>query len=178
MAEVNTNNTTNTQDVVTPNTSTNEETKGGKTFTQEEVNEIIAKRINELNAKNKTATQDAVTKALAEQERLAKLTEEERDKEARSKRELELKAREDNITLRERRLEAQEQLRTNNIPIDLVDFVVDLDEGKTKANVERLSKIYNQSVEAGVTNKLKGTPPTDFSSNNKSDGKKEIVTAF
>ena len=89
MAEVN----TNTQDVVTPNTSTNEETKGGKTFTQEEVNELIAKRVNELNAKNKTATQDAVTKALAEQERLAKLTEEERDKEARSKRELELKAR-------------------------------------------------------------------------------------
>ena len=89
MPEV-TNNTTQTQDVVTPNTSTNEE-KGGKTFTQDEVNELIAKRVNELNAKNKTATQDAITKALAEQERLAKLTEEERYKEARSKRELELK---------------------------------------------------------------------------------------
>ena len=31
----------NTQDVVTPNTSTNE--VGGKTFTQAEVNEIISK---------------------------------------------------------------------------------------------------------------------------------------
>lgn len=176
MPEV-TNNTTQTQDVVTPNTSTNEE-KGGKTFTQDEVNELIAKRVNELNAKNKTATQDAVNKALAEHERLAKLTQEERDKEARSKRELELKAREDNITLRERRIEAQEQLQSANIPIELVDFVIDLDEGKTKANVERLAKVYNQSVEAGVTNKLKGTPPTDFSSNNKDDSKKDIVTAF
>ena len=107
----------NTQDVVTPNTSTNE-VQGGKTFTQEEVNEIISKRINEINTKNKANTEDAVNKAIAEYERKAKLTKEEREKEERSKRELELKEREDNITLRERRLEAQEELRNNNVPIN------------------------------------------------------------
>ena len=170
-------NITNTQDVVTPNTSTNEE-KEGKIFTQEEVNELIAKRVNELNAKNQTATQDAITKALEEQERQARLSQEEREQEAKRKFELELKAREDSITLRERRIEAQEQLRSNNIPIELVDFVIDLDEWKTKEKVEKLAKVYNKSVEIGVTNKLKGTPPTDFSSNNNDGGKKEIVTAF
>lgn len=128
-----------TQDVITPNTTTNEG-KGGKTYTQDEVNELIAKRVNELNAKNKTYTQAAITKALAEQERQAKLTEEEREKEARTKRELELKEREDNITLRERRLEAQEQLRANNIPIDLVDFVVNLDADVTKNNIDKKNK--------------------------------------
>ena len=170
-------NITNTQDVVTPNTSTNEE-KEGKIFTQEEVNELIAKRVNELNAKNKIYTQEAITKALEEQERQARLSQEEREQEAKRKFELELKAREDSITLRERRIEAQEQLRSNNIPIELVDFVIDLDEWKTKEKVEKLAKVYNKSVEIGVTNKLKGTPPTDFSSNNNDGGKKEIVTAF
>lgn len=177
MPEVNTN-TTNTQDVVTPNTSTNEENKGGKTFTQEEVNELIAKRVNEVNAKNKTYTQDAINKALAEQERQAKLTQEEREKEARAKRELELKQREDNITLRERRIEAQEQLRNSNVPIDLVDFVVNLDEDVTKNNIERLAKIYSKSVENGVTEKLKGEAPKDFSGNNTPSDKKPIITAF
>ena len=170
-------NITNTQDVVTPNTSTNEE-KEGKIFTQEEVNELIAKRVNELNAKNKIYTQEAITKALEEQERQARLSQEEREQEAKRKFELELKAREDSVTLRERRIEAQEQLRSNNIPIELVDFVIDLDEWKTKEKVEKLAKVYNKSVEIGVTNKLKGTPPTDFSSNNNDGGKKEIVTAF
>ena len=166
----------NTQDVVTPNTSTNE-VQGGKTFTQEEVNEIISKRINEINTKNKANTEDAVNKAIAEYERKAKLTQEERDKEERSKRELALKEREDNITLRERRLEAQEELRKNNVPIDLVDFVVTLDADKTKANIEALVKTYNKSVEDGITAKLKGNPPQDFSNSNEQD-KKPVIGAF
>ena len=165
-----------TQDVVTPNTSTNE-VQGGKTFTQEEVNEIISKRINEINTKNKANTEDAVNKAIAEYERKAKLTKEERDKEERSKRELALKEREDNITLRERRLEAQEELRKNNVPIDLVDFVVTLDADKTKANIESLVKTYNKSVEDGITAKLKGNPPPDFSNSNEQD-KKPVIGAF
>ena len=158
-------NTTVTQDVVTPTTSTNED-KGGKTFTQEEVNELISKRINEVNNKNKTNTEEAINKALAEYKRQAKLTQEERDKEARDRRDAELKSREDNITLRERRLDAQEELRKNNIPIDLVDFVISLDADQTKDNIDKLVSVYQKSVEAGISDKLKGQPPQDFSTNN------------
>lgn len=167
----------NTQDVVTPNTSTNE-VQGGKTFTQEEVNEIISKRINEINSRNKVNTDDAVKKAIAEYERQAKLTQEEREKEAKNKRELELKAREDSITLRERRLEAQEELSKNKIPIDLVDFVVSLDANKTKENIEKLVKTFNKSVEMGVTEKLKGNPPQDFSTSSNDNDKNPIIGAF
>lgn len=158
-------NNTNTQEVVTPTTSTNED-KGGKTFTQEEVNELISKRINEVNSKNKASTEEAINKAVAEYKRQAKLTQEERDKEARAKRESELKDRENNITLRERRLLAKEELSKNNIPVELVDFVVSLDEDKTKLNIEKLASIYTKSIEAGITNKLKGKAPQDFSTNN------------
>lgn len=173
------NNENNTQGTMTPSVPTNEASKGGnnKTFSQADMDNLAGKIRGEEKAKNEQAIKDAVASAIAEYERRAKLTEEEREKEAKSKREAELKEREDNITLRERRVEAQELLKAKNIPIDLVDFVIDLDENKTKDNIDKLAKTYNKSVEAGVTNKLKGNPPTDFSSSN-TDKPKKINTAF
>ena len=168
-----------TQPVVTPNTGNNEDNKGGnKTFSQADMDNLAGKIRGEEKAKNEQAIKEAVASAIAEYERKAKLTEEEREKEAKSKREAELKEREDNITLRERRLTAQEMLKAKNIPIDLVDFVVDLDETKTKDNIEKLAKTYNKSVETGVTDKLKGTPPTDFSNSNNTDKAKKVMSAF
>ncbi len=165
--------------VETPATTNNEAKGGSKTFSQDDVNTIVSERVKEVKAKQEEAIQNAVALALAEERRQAKLTEEEREKEAKSKREAELKAREDEITLRERKLQAQELLQSKNIPIDLVDFVVDLDEVKTKDNIEKLAKTYNKSVENGVTGKLKGTPPVDFSnSNNNADKNKKTMSAF
>ena len=80
--------------------------------------------------------------------------------------------------MRERRLYAQEMLSQKHIPIDLVDFVVDLDESKTKDNIERLAATYNKSVENGVTDKLKSTPPTDFSNTTTTDKPKKVMSAF
>lgn len=156
-----------TQDVNGVNTSANGEKETPKTFTQTDMDNLASKIRNEQKTKN----DEAVKLAIAEYERQAKLTEEEREKEAKSKREAELKVREEEITLRERRLQAQELLNAKHIPIDLVDFVVDLDESKTKENIEKLAKTYNKAVETGVTDKLKGTPPTDFSNTNKDSDK-------
>lgn len=174
-------NNTNTQDTNTANVSNNEGNAGAKTFSQEEVNNIVSERLKDVKAKNDKAISDAVANAIAEYDRQAKLTEEEREKEAKSKREAELKERENSLTLRERKLQAQELLSQKNIPIDLVDFVVDLDETKTKDNIEKLARTYNKSVETGVTDKLKGTPPTDFSksnNNNNAEKPKKVYSAF
>ena len=173
-------NKTTTQPVNTATTGTNEDKNAGnKTFSQADMDNLAGKIRGEEKAKNEQAIKDAVASAIAEYERKAKLTEEEREKEAKSKREAELKQREDNITLRERRLSAQEELKAKNIPIDLVDFVVDLDENKTKENIDKLAKTYNKSVETGVTDKLKGTPPTDFSNSNTNTEKtKKVYSAF
>ena len=158
-------------------TADNNEGKAGKTFTQEEVNKLVGNTRTEEREKSEKAVKDAVAEAIAEYERKAKLTEEEREKEAKSKYEAELKARENEITLRERRIQAQEMLAEKKIPTELVDFVIDIDETKTKNNIEKLIKTYNSSVELGVTDKLKGTPPKDFS-NNQTEDKKPIATAF
>ena len=175
-------NKTTTQPVNTANTGTNEDNKAGKTFTQADMDNLAGKIRSEEKAKHEQAIKDAVAGAIAEHERQAKLTEEQRENEAKSKREAELKAREDKITLRENRVLAQEKLAKNNIPIDLVDFVVDLDESIMDDKINTLAKTYNKSVETGVTDKLKGTPPTDFSnsnvSNNNTEKSKKNYSAF
>ena len=168
-----------TQPVETANTGTNEDNKAGKSFTQVDMDNLAGKIRGEEKAKTEQAIKEAVAQAIAEERRQAQLTVEQRESEAKAKHEAELKAREDAITLRERRLTAQELLSQKNIPIDLVDFVVDLDETKTKENIEKLAKTYNKSVENGVTDKLKGTPPTDFSNTNtNTDKSKKIMSAF
>jgi len=155
-----------TQGVDTATTPTNEDNKAGKTFTQADMDNLAGKIRGEEKAKNDQAIKQAVDNAIAEYERQAKLTQEEREKEAKSKYEAELKQREEQITLRENRVKAQELLAKNNIPIDLVDFVVDLDATKMEEKINTLAKTYNKSVETGVTDKLKGNPPKDFSNDN------------
>lgn len=168
-----------TQTVETANTVVKEDNVAGKTFTQADMDALAGKIRGEEKAKNEQAIKDAIANAIAEERRQAQLTADERESEAKAKREKELKDREDAITLRERRLIAQEMLAQKNIPTDLVDFVVDLDEAKTKENIEKLAKTYNKSVENGVTDKLKGTPPTDFSNTNtNTDKPKKVMSAF
>ena len=173
------NDNNNTQTVDTANTVTNGENNAGKVFSQADLDNLASKVRGEEKAKSEQAIKDAVAQAIAEERRQAQLTADEREKETKAKRDAELKAREDAITLRERRLMAQEMLSQKNIPIDLVDFVVDLDESKTKDNIEKLAKTYNKSVENGVTDKLKGTPPPDFSNTNtNTDKPKKVTSAF
>ena len=172
-------NKTTTTTVDTANTVDNGDNNAGKTFSQADMDNLAGKIRGEEKRKTEQAIKDAVANAIAEERRQAQLTAEERENEAKQKQEAELKAREDAITLRERRLMAQEMLCQKNIPIDLVDFVVDLDETKTKENIEKLAKTYNKSVENGVTDKLKGTPPTDFSNTNtNTDKPKKVMSAF
>ena len=168
------NKTTDTQGTNTANVPTNEDNNAGKTFTQTDMDNLAGK----IRGEEKAKTEQAIKDALAEYERQAKLTQEEREKEAKSKYEAELKAREEEITLRERKLEAQELLQAKHIPIELVDFVVDLDKKTTEQNIEKIAQTYSKSVENGITDKLKGTPPTDFSKDDTKNDTKKIVSAF
>lgn len=63
------------------------------------------------------------------------MTEEERLSEARKQKDDELAQKERSITLRENRADAIEMLAEQNIDTKLVDFVVDIDNGKTAENV-------------------------------------------
>ncbi len=132
------------------------------TFSQEQVNEIVSKRLAEANSKAEKRLQEEVAKAVAESERQSKLSKEELEEEFRAQHEQELAERERSITLRERRADAKDALAEKNIDSSLVDFVIDLDEEKTNKNIEKLERVFNKAVELGVQAKLAGTSPEDY----------------
>lgn len=134
-----------------------------KTFSQEDVDKIVAKRVSEVNSKTDETISKKIAEAQAEWERKAKLTEEEKANEAQQAKIKELEERDHSITMRERRAEALTDLVDKNIPTDFVDYVIDTDEAKTKANIEKLAKVWSKSIEEGVKAKLEGTTPSDKS---------------
>ncbi len=166
----------NTNATGTATDANNGKNEAGKTFTQQDLDALAGKVRSEEKAKNEKAIQEAVSTAIAEYERKAKLTQEEKDKEAREKREKELADRELEITMRERAIEAKESLLKEGVPVDLVDFVVHADKKKTEENITKLAAAYKKAVEDGVTEKLKGETPEDFK--NKKGEKKEIIRSF
>lgn len=144
---------------------TEDKSESPETFTQDQVNDIVSKRIAEVSAKADKKLKDEVAKAIADTERRSKLSEAEKEKELKVKQEEALKARENAVTLRERRADAKDELSRRNIDTELVDFVVDVDEDKTNENIEKLTKAFNDAVSRGVKAKLAGTAPEDYADN-------------
>ena len=153
-----------------------EKTNTQKTFTQDEVNALIQKRIGEVQSKNDEANKKAIADAITEYERKAKLTEEERLNEARKAKDDELAQKERSITLRENRADGIEKLAELNIDTKMVDFVVDIDKDKMMDNITKLNKAFNEAVSKAVEAKLAGKTPTDYGDGSKTTDKKETVT--
>lgn len=153
----------NTQVTDTLADTNNVETKVEKTFTQTDLDNLASKVRGEEKAKRESLINEAVNSAISEYERKAKLSEEEREKEAKTQREKELSQRELDITLRERTLEAKELLANKGLSTDLVKYVVNEDKDKMKDNIDNLSKTFNKALESAIQEKLKGQAPKDFS---------------
>lgn len=141
-----------------------------KTFTQEQVNAIVQKRINEANQKAEEKRKADIAAALAEHDRQAKLTEEQRADEARKKKDDEVSQRERDVTLRENRAEAIEILAEKQLDPKLVDLVVNIDGDKMKSNIDNLEKVFNEAVKKAVDARMSGNTPTDFGDGGKTTG--------
>lgn len=170
----------------TDGTQTTEQVNGGaeakgsdsKTFSQEDVDKIVRKRLAEQESKFNANQQDLISKALAERDRQSKMTAEEKASEENQKRQNELEERERSITMRENRVAASEMLAKEGIDTSLVDFVVDLDMNKTQENIKTFKKAYNESVAKTVDSRLSGKAPTDFGDGSKKSGDKSEKTAY
>ncbi|MDO4979158.1 MAG: DUF4355 domain-containing protein [Candidatus Saccharibacteria bacterium] len=160
-----------------PTTEQTEDNKGdSKTFTQDEVNNMIQKRIAEEKTKAEERNKQAVADAIAEYERKAKLTEEQRANEERKAKDDELAEKERSITLRENRADGIEKLAELSIDTKLVDFVVDINKDTMFENIEKLNKSFNEAVSKAVEAKLAGKTPTDFGDGSKNAKKSEGLT--
>lgn len=132
----------------------------GAKFTQEQVDEIINKRLARERAKFAEQLESRVNEA----ERLAKLSEEERKQE-----ELRIQREEFDAQIKEfeevkRQFErtqllneTQKQLNERNLPIDIAEMLIGKDAEATKANIDNFEKKWAESLQKAVNDKLNNT---------------------
>ncbi|MBP3928560.1 MAG: DUF4355 domain-containing protein [Peptostreptococcaceae bacterium] len=133
-----------------------------KTFTQEEVNEMISKRL-QRERKDIEAKIEAERK---QAEELAKLSEQEKASKL-----LEIKEKELNDKIRafenERLLnETSKQLASKSLPIEFAEMLKGNDAEKTFENIQLFEAKFNEAVEKVVTERLRGNVPKTTTSLN------------
>ena len=155
MDEQNTVETTAENTVETTAVEKEQTTPTAKTFTQDELNAIIDKRLE----RERRDAQARIDKAVTEAQKLAKMSADERAEHEKQAHEKALADREAEITKRELRAEAKSQLSDKGLPIELAEILPYTDADTTNAAIVATEKVFRQAVEKGVTERLKGNPP-------------------
>ena len=171
------NNVVNEEIVETEKAETNE-VKEVKTFTQEEVNAILEKRlsreIKKIEAEKQKAMELELKAELEEAEKLAKMSEAERVK---------AKAEKERIKFEKERKKFEEEMRAfnqermlnttmttlseKNLPVEFASFLRADNAEQIMENIAIFGKHFNESVEKAVTERLRGkTPQTSTVNNN------------
>ncbi len=135
-----------------------------KTFTQSELDSHVSKAVNTAlenrDVKHKKEMQQAIDDAIAEKERLSKLSEKERKEEQMTQREKEIAEREAEIERKVLRSEAVDDLQKKQLPSEFADFLLGEDAEKTLDNINTFKKTFDEAVNASVKEKLRqDTPP-------------------
>jgi hypothetical protein len=132
--------------------------KQEKLFTQEEVNNIIEKRLNKEKSKWKNEVDQA--------KRLAEMSAEERAKEEFRMQKAAFEKERAEFERERLLIQTQKELTAKNVPIEFAEMLVKGDAESTKEAIDNFANLYAQSVEKGVSNKLKGRPPKTKSTPN------------
>ena len=139
-----------------------------KKYNDAEVDEIINKKF----AKWKKEQEAEQSKA----KKLKSMNADEKTKYNQDKRQAELDKREQEIAKRELMAEAKSILNERGLPVDLAG-VIDLTDADTvKASIEAIGKQWEQAVQKGIADKLKGTQPLTKAPQNSNGITKEVLT--
>ena len=130
-------------------------TPTAKTFTQDELNAILDKRLKRERDEAEKRTQAAITEA----QKLAKMSADERAEHERQELQKTLAQRESEITKRELRAEAKSQLSDKGLPVELAEVLPYMDAETTNQALEAVEKVFRLAVEKGVNERLKGQAP-------------------
>lgn len=145
------------------------ETGGAKTFTQEELDDIVKERVRQEKERSNKAVDEAVAKALAkdkEKQRIEALQGEER---LRAEFEAKIQASESDAKDKSDRLasalrdlavyKATTELAKLDLPTEVAPQMIGEDEAATKRNIEAFSKAFNEAVNKRVAESIaKGAP--------------------
>lgn len=132
-------------------------TGGEKTFTQADLDRIVAERV----AREKKGIEAQIENARKEAERLAKMSAEEKAKAEQELLEANLRKREEEITKRELRATGLEELTKRNLPTELIGLLKLDNEEAYKESLASVEKGFLAAVQKGVEGRLAGSTPKD-----------------
>jgi len=155
MAELNNINTTTTEE----NTDTNTQAEESKTYTEEEVNRLLQAEVDRRISAAMKKAQEKQAQAVAEAQKLAKMSAQEQYEYQLQQKEKELNERAAQLAIFENKTEASKILAQKGLSLDLVDFVVAEDAETMMANIKALEEAFKASVKAEVEKRLNSTNP-------------------
>lgn len=149
-----------------------------KTFTQEEVDKIIADRLaRQAKQSEKKFTQKEVDslieEKLSEAAKLAKMNAEQKAKYEQEKFQKELADREAALNKRELTATAKEEFSSKGLPAELADLVDTTSADNCKSSIETIEKAFSAAVQKAVNDRLKQDPPKAGSANT---GKSDVTS--
>nr|DAM72112.1 MAG TPA: capsid scaffolding protein [Caudoviricetes sp.] len=128
---------------------------------QAEFDRRVQKAIDTAVGKAQEKWQALTDDKLSEAEKLAKMTKEEKTQYLAQKHEKELAEREAGITRRELMAEAKNTLAEKKLPAGLAEVLNYTDADSCNKSIAAVEKAFQEAVEEGVQERLKGgTPPT------------------
>lgn len=164
-----------------------EQQEEAKTFTQDEVNEMIKKRLAREKAKLKAETEEAVKTAQAEAAKLAKMNaDQKREYEEKKKDEQIAKQQEEIAKLKAETLRAElsrqvgSELQADGYPatVDVIEFVVGRDAEETKARKDKFISIIQADRKAQAEKRATGTTPKQYGGGQKTDPFTSIMKKY
>ena len=146
-----------------PQDAQTEQPKEVKTFTQEQVDEIVKKRLAKEQSKFEQRLEERINQ-LEEAQKLSQLSDDERKEVEYNKRVQELEAREKALKEKENAYNKQQyqneiesQLKQKGLPTDLADLLVGFDAETVASKIDALAQSMGASVSNQIQEKLKST---------------------
>ena len=136
-----------------------QDVKQEKTFSQDDVNNIVAKRVDKLNKQ-----WEAKFNALEESIKLSQMSEQEKAEHEYSKRIADLEAREKAIQERETAYSKQQyhneitsQLKAKGLPTDMADLLVGFDAETVASKISAMEQSFATQVNSSIEAKVKAS---------------------
>lgn len=147
------------QDSVQTETPVDESKNSEAMSKNEDVEARIAKAVEEAKEKWKQDYEKKVAAKKKEAERLAKLSEDERQKAELESTRKALEDREAELSRKELRLEMVKVLADRKLPVSFMDYLLAENSEETMKRIQTFEKQYKKAVEDGVNERLKGHAP-------------------
>lgn len=130
-----------------------------KTFTQDDVNKMIAERVAREKKNHEKEIEQAIEDTKKEAKRLSELSKEERDSEEHDKLKQELAESKARLARMELESDTIENLKEEDLPIEFKSFLIGKNAETTLENINLFKPIYLDAVQAEVEKRIKGRTP-------------------